>query len=164
VWFPGWWRAVTDAPRPEDPRDALIRDQAERIAVLEGMVADLRVARSHQQKEILAAPAERVQHDLHRAGCACERMHVAPRPAGVPDSALPIGPRLQALAVYLVVFQHVPAERCRQLIAWRGRRRHLGRVHPFPPGDGGVPGRGRGDADPRPDHRISREWAECLPA
>jgi hypothetical protein len=35
----------------------------------------------------------------------------------VPDSALPIGPRLQALAVYLVVFQHVPAERCRQLIA-----------------------------------------------
>ena len=27
------------------------------------------------------------------------------------------GPRLRALAVYLVVFQHVPVERCRQLIA-----------------------------------------------
>jgi transposase len=40
---------VTDAPLPEDPRDALIREQAELIAVqerkiaaLEAMVADLR--------------------------------------------------------------------------------------------------------------------------
>ena len=39
------------------------------------------------------------------------------RPAGVPDSALSAGPRLRALAVYLVVFQHVPVERCRLLIA-----------------------------------------------
>src|SRR6266487_4709489 len=78
---------------------------------------DLGVARSFQQEEIPAAPAERVQHDLHEAKCACGRVHVAPRPAGVPDSALSIGPRLRALAVYLVVFQHVPVERCRQLIA-----------------------------------------------
>jgi hypothetical protein len=35
----------------------------------------------------------------------------------VPDSALSVGPRLRALAVYLVVFQHVPVERCQQLIA-----------------------------------------------
>ena len=79
--------------------------------------ADLGVARSFQQEEIPAAPAERVQHDLHMARCACGRAHLAPRPAGVPDSALSIGPRLRALAVYLVVFQHVPVERCRQLIA-----------------------------------------------
>ncbi|HUZ25480.1 MAG TPA: transposase, partial [Streptosporangiaceae bacterium] len=79
--------------------------------------ADLGVARSYQQEEIPAGPAERVQHDLHQAKCACGRAHVAPRPAGVPDSALSIGPRLRALAVYLVVFQHVPVERCRQLIA-----------------------------------------------
>ena len=79
--------------------------------------ADLGVARSYQQEEIPAAPAERVQHDLHEARCACGRVHVAARPAGVPDSALSIGPRLRALAVYLVVFQHVPVERCRQLIA-----------------------------------------------
>ena len=58
-----------------------------------------------------------MQHDLHQARCACEKTHVASRPAGVPDSALSIGPRLRALAVYLVVFQHVPVERCRQLIA-----------------------------------------------
>jgi transposase len=79
--------------------------------------ADLGIARSYQQEEIPAAPAERVQHDLHKAECACGRVHAAARPAGVPDSALSIGPRLRALAVYLVVFQHVPVERCRQLIA-----------------------------------------------
>jgi transposase len=203
---------VTDAPPPEDPRDALIGEQAarlevqaERIAALEAVVADLReqlesalraasrnsgnssmppssddlpgrrmprkqrraaerggkkkrgkqpgspgasmtwevpdrteehypqgacscgmdladaedlgVARSFQQEEIPAAPAERVQHDLHQARCACGRVHTAARPAGVPDSALSTGPRLRALAVYLVVYQHVPVERCRQLIA-----------------------------------------------
>ena len=79
--------------------------------------ADLGVARSYQQEEIPAAPAERVQHDLHEVRCACGRPHVAARPPGVPDSALSIGPRLRALAVYLVVFQHVPVERCQQLIA-----------------------------------------------
>ena len=79
--------------------------------------ADLGVARSYQQEEIPAAAAERVQHDLHESRCACGRVHAAARPAGVPDSALSIGPRLRALAVYLVVFQHVPVERCRQLIA-----------------------------------------------
>jgi hypothetical protein len=36
---------VTDAPReepPADPRDALIHEQAEQIAALEALVADLR--------------------------------------------------------------------------------------------------------------------------
>ena len=79
--------------------------------------ADLGVTRSYQQQEIPAAAAERVQHDVHEARCGCGRVHNAARPAGVPDSALSIGPRLRALAVYLVVFQHVPVARCRQLIA-----------------------------------------------
>ena len=64
--------------------------------------ADLGVARSFQQEEIPAAATERVQHDLHGAKCACGKAHVAARPAGVPDSALSIGPRLRALAVYLM--------------------------------------------------------------
>jgi transposase len=79
--------------------------------------ADLGVSRSFQQEEIPAASAERVQHDLHEVRCACGRAHAAPQPAGVPGSALSVGPRLRALAVYLVVFQHVPVERCRLLIA-----------------------------------------------
>jgi hypothetical protein len=79
--------------------------------------ADLGVSRSFQQEEVPAAMAERVQHDLHEVRCSCGREHAAPRPAGVPGSALSVGPRLRALAVYLVVFQHVPVERCRLLIA-----------------------------------------------
>ena len=42
---------------------------------------------------------------------------MAPRPPGVPDSAVSTGPRLSALAVYLLVFQHVPVERCRMLLS-----------------------------------------------
>ena len=42
---------------------------------------------------------------------------MAPRPPGVPDSAVSIGPRLCALAVYLLVFQHLPVERCRLLLS-----------------------------------------------
>lgn len=61
--------------------------------------------------------ARRIQHDLHEARCSCGRLHLAARPDGVPDSAVSIGPNLRALAVYLVVFQHVPIERCARLIA-----------------------------------------------
>jgi hypothetical protein len=49
--------------------------------------------------------------------CSCGREHQAARPAGVPDAPVTIGPNLRALAVYLVVFQHVPVGRCRDLIA-----------------------------------------------
>lgn len=75
------------------------------------------VARSFQQLEVPLLSARRVQHDLHKVRCGCGRAHGAARPAGVPGPAVSIGPDLRALAVYLMVFQHVPAERCRQLIA-----------------------------------------------
>jgi hypothetical protein len=78
--------------------------------------ADLGVVRSYQQVEIPEPAARRIQHDQHAARCGCGREHVAARPAGVPDAAVSIGPGLRALAVYLLVFQHVPVERCRQLI------------------------------------------------
>jgi transposase len=78
---------------------------------------DLGVARSCQQLEIPEPAARRIQHDLHEVQCGCGAGHVAERPAGVPDAAVSIGPNLRALAVYLVVYQHVPVERCRQLIA-----------------------------------------------
>ncbi len=78
---------------------------------------DLGVARSYQQTEIPEPSARRIQHDLHAGRCGCGQEHVAGRPPGVPDSPVSIGPNLRALAVYLVVFQHVPIERCRDLIA-----------------------------------------------
>ena len=82
-----------------------------------GDAADLGVARSYQQKEVPEPKAQTIQHDLHQARCACGKTHTAPRPPGVPDSAVSIGPRLCALAVYLLVFQHVPVERCRLLLS-----------------------------------------------
>jgi hypothetical protein len=77
---------------------------------------DLGVARSYQQLDIPEPSAVRVQHDLHTVACRCGREHTAARPPGVPDSAASIGPNLRALAVYLLVYQHVPVQRCRQLI------------------------------------------------
>jgi hypothetical protein len=79
--------------------------------------ADLGVARSFQQLEVPLITARRVQHDLHQARCGCGKVHVAARPEGVGASVVSIGPNLRALAVYLVVFQHVPVERCARLIA-----------------------------------------------
>ncbi len=101
---------------PDDTRDHYPGGTCECGADLAG-AADLGVARSFQQLEIPEPSAQRIQHDLHYGLCGCGREHVAARPPGVPDAAVSIGPNLRALAVYLVVFQHVPIERCRQLIA-----------------------------------------------
>ena len=80
--------------------------------------ADLGVARSYQQEDVPEPqPSRRYQHDLHKTRCACGKVHVAPRPDGVPDAPLSVGPRLSAVAVYLTVFQHVPVERAQRLIA-----------------------------------------------
>jgi hypothetical protein len=81
------------------------------------VAADLGVARSCQQLEVPLMTAQRIQHDLHQARCGCGTVAMAARPEGVPDSAVSIGPNLRALAVYLVVFQHVPIERRARLLA-----------------------------------------------
>ena len=91
---------------------------------------DLGVARSHQQLEVPLVTARRIQHDLHHARCGCGEVHVADRPAGVPESAVSIGPNLRALAVYLVIYQHVPVARCAELIAdLTGARVSAGFIH-----------------------------------
>jgi transposase len=79
--------------------------------------ADLGVRKSYQQLEVPLMTARRIQHDLHEARCSCGRLHLAAPSDGVPGSAVSIGPNLRALAIYLVVFQHVPIERCARLIA-----------------------------------------------
>jgi transposase len=101
---------------PDDTRDHYPRGTCECGADL-AAAQDLGVARSYQQLEIPEPSAERIQHDLHLGLCGCGRQQVAARPPGVPDAPVSIGPNLRALAVYLLVFQHVPVERCRQLIS-----------------------------------------------
>jgi transposase len=78
---------------------------------------DLGVASSAQQLDLPEPRAKRIQHDMHATRCACGREHIAARPPGLPDAPLSIGPGLRALTVYLLVYQQVPVERCRQLIA-----------------------------------------------
>lgn len=57
-----------------------------------------------------------VEHRLHRRRCGCGCVTVAQAPAGV-SAPVAYGPNLRALAVYLVVFGHVPVERAATLIA-----------------------------------------------
>ena len=93
--------------------------------------ADLGMAGSVQQMEMPLMAARRIQHDLHEARCVCSRVHLVARPESLPDSAVSIGPNLRALAVYLVVFQHVPIERCARLIGdMTGAEVSAGFVHP----------------------------------
>jgi len=51
----------------------------------------------------------------HTVGCSCGARTAAQLPAGVPDAPC-YGPGLAALAVYLLVYQHVPVERTAELI------------------------------------------------
>jgi transposase len=57
-----------------------------------------------------------IEHRLHRRRCGCGTTTTAPAPAGVGAGAV-YGPNLRALAVYLLVFQHIPVSRTAQLIA-----------------------------------------------
>jgi len=52
----------------------------------------------------------------HRVGCRCGQVTGALVPGDVPDAPC-YGPGLAALAVYLVVYQHVPVERTAELIS-----------------------------------------------
>uniref|UniRef100_UPI00292D9DAB IS66 family transposase n=1 Tax=Pseudonocardia sp. H11422 TaxID=2835866 RepID=UPI00292D9DAB len=57
-----------------------------------------------------------VEHRLHRRRCGCGTTTTAAAPAGV-GAAVCYGPNLRALAVYLLVFQHIPVARTQALIA-----------------------------------------------
>jgi len=79
--------------------------------------ADAGVIRSHQVHDLPKVRARVTQHDLHRVRCGCGREHEADRPAHVAAAPTSYGPNVQALAVYLLVFQHLPVERAALLIA-----------------------------------------------
>jgi transposase len=57
-----------------------------------------------------------VEHRLHKRRCGCGATTTASAPAGVSAAAV-YGPNLRALAVYLLVFQHIPVARAAMLIA-----------------------------------------------
>jgi hypothetical protein len=92
--------------------------------------ADAGVVRSHQVHEIPLVTVRVIQHDLHQVRCDCGTVHTAEQPEQVSAAPASYGENLQALVVYLLVFQHVPVGRCAQLIAdLTGAKPSTGFVH-----------------------------------
>ena len=68
-----------------------------------------------QCTDIVPVSARVTETRRHTVGCGCGAATAAPVPASVPDAPC-YGPGLAALAVYLLVYQHVPVERSAELI------------------------------------------------
>lgn len=68
-----------------------------------------------QVRDVPLVKVSVTEHRMHRRACGCGHVSTALAPAGV-DGPLVYGPNLRAVAVYLVVFQHVPVERAARLI------------------------------------------------
>lgn len=79
--------------------------------------ADLGVERACQVTDVPLVTPTTTEFRMHRVGCRCGRAHVADAPdgAGVANTRV-YGTNLRALAVYLLVMQHMPVRRCVRLI------------------------------------------------
>jgi hypothetical protein len=77
---------------------------------------DLGVVDRYQQHEIPQVSVRVTQYDQHAVRCGCGAVHTATRPDGARTGHVGYGPNLQALAVYLMVVQFVPVQRCVQLL------------------------------------------------
>jgi transposase len=92
-----------------------------------------------------------VEHRLHKRRCGCGAVTTAAAPAGVGAPAV-YGPNLRALAVHLLVFQHIPVARTAALIAdLTGARPSTG-WDQLGAGDRGRPVGRRREADQVVDH------------
>jgi transposase len=60
--------------------------------------------------------ASTTEHRMHKRRCACGTVTTAAAPSAATGPVV-YGPNLRALAVYLLVFQHVPVERTAMLLA-----------------------------------------------
>ncbi|MEU4235675.1 IS66 family transposase [Nonomuraea sp. NPDC026600] len=71
-----------------------------------------------QVRDIPLVTVTVTEHRTHRCRCeGCGRVTAAVLPEQVAGSPSSYGPNLRALAAYLLVFQHIPVERCARLIA-----------------------------------------------
>ena len=78
--------------------------------------ADLGVVNRYQQHEIPQVTVKVTQYDQHAVRCGCGAVHTAARPQGARTGPVGYGPNLQAFAVYLMVAQHIPVQRCVELL------------------------------------------------
>lgn len=78
---------------------------------------DVGIERSHQVHDLPDVRITVWQHDVYRVRCGCGAEHVGGLPGDVSTAPSSYGPNLKSLVVYLLVYQHVPVQRCVQLIA-----------------------------------------------
>jgi transposase len=78
---------------------------------------DVGVERSRQVHDLPQVRITVSQHDVYRVRCACGVEHVGVLPGEVSMAPASYGPNLKSLVVYLLIYQHVPVQRCVQLIA-----------------------------------------------
>lgn len=100
----------------------------------EGCGASLRGAElvGAEVRQLLELPevALRVsEHRAERRRCTCGELTAARFPAGV-GAPTQYGPRLRALALYLIAYQHLPYGRCARLLGdWLGAPLSTGTLH-----------------------------------
>jgi transposase len=82
-----------------------------------GKAQDVGIERSHQVHDLPEVRITVWQHDVYRVRCGCGAEHVGTLPEQVSAAPSSYGTNLRSLAVYLLVYQHVPVQRCVQLIA-----------------------------------------------
>ncbi|MGI5515993.1 IS66 family transposase [Streptomyces sp. CA-106131] len=70
-----------------------------------------------QVSDIPLVTVKVTEYRLHKVRCGCGHTTTAEAPDHLAGSPASYGPNLRALAVYLVVFHHVPVERTARLIA-----------------------------------------------
>ena len=78
---------------------------------------DVGVERSHQVHDLPEVWITVWQHDVYRVRCGCGTEHVGVLPDEVSPAPSSYGVNVKSLVVYLLVYQHVPVQRCVQLIA-----------------------------------------------
>jgi transposase len=77
---------------------------------------DLGVVDRYQQHEIPQVSVTIIQYDQHAVRCGCGAVHTARRPEGARAGLVGYGPNLQVFAVYLMVVQFIPVQRCVELL------------------------------------------------
>jgi transposase len=114
---------------PDQRRDRFPQGPCACGADLAG-AADLGVVDRYQQHEIPLVAVTVTQFDQHAVRCGCGRVHTAQRPDGARKGVVGYGPNLQAWAVYLMVVQFLPVQRCVQLLeSMTGAAPSVGFVH-----------------------------------
>ncbi len=105
------WVAVPDERVPHRPRGrcGCGADLAE--------ADDVGIERSHQVHDLPEVRIRLWQHEVYRVRCGCGAEHVGSLPNEVLAAPSSYGPNLKSLVVYLLVYQHVPVQRCVRLIA-----------------------------------------------